>query len=765
MKKEQGLLLIALSLLVGCDSGSGVPQSNLEDLLNQARVDAAAKQYEDAEKKLQKCLQQADKKKQLFLTLRALNQLVDLENEQHKDVKAKAYMKEAGEIAEAYAKADQTVLSKAEPPLLREAIKAMNRLADDHAEFGRYDTARSLYLGAKAMQRADLGIEQEDWPEYRLQKLENRVKTESHAIEHEDGLSDVKDPRYHARIERTKAKRALMNEMKALTNQMMRNPNTQTLDKMFPLAEKIRTAFGERELEYRSALSNLITYSSLYGYREKALSLLNDDLARYDNIDMKKLLAADPTTLENSNFLFSDLTQYTKLMMQNENYEETRKAALRGIKLAEDIQHADSQEFADLLNGAAWERERRGRQEEAISYRQRQIAMLQKLNLTDKYPPYYEARLELGHDLMATGRAKEGLPQIDYAIERLKANQPNSTNLAYACTTKAECLRTLGDLQAARKCMLEAQKLWEISGNPDQKFGCYRVFSKVARELKRYDEAYEMGLKALNYCQKLPADRRLTEFPDTYYELALIEMDRKRFKEAEIYGRKALKAHLDVTRKANFGAAGISNFIALAVTRQGNYTEAEKLRLRAVQYCRETTEKPRTPELSTILQLANFYQDANKKDKAEKAYREVINLAEKLHGGEEMKDQYAIHYLRMCRIQLAQLILNKKPEDAKMLKEQSVASIDVLRTADPVLDCNFLNSLADLCLNLQDYRNAEKVLNEAQKVANSTTPPLKDWLITVLSKKRDLYSATKSEKLMREATGEMQRLKNSIAGH
>ena len=77
---------------------------------------------------------------------------------------------------------------------------------------------------------------------------------------------------------------------------------------------------------------------------------------------MKKLIAADPTTLENSNFLITDLKQYSKLMMQTNNYEETRKAALRGIKLAEDIQHADSEEFADLLKAAAWERERRGRQ-------------------------------------------------------------------------------------------------------------------------------------------------------------------------------------------------------------------------------------------------------------------------------------------------------------------------------------------------------------------------------------------------------------------
>ena len=159
MKIKQGLLIIALPLLFGC-SGGGVSQNNLEDLLTQARVDAAAKQYDEAEKKLHNCLQHAHKEQHLFVTLSALNQLVDIETEQHKYVKAKAHMLEAGEIAEAYSKTGEKSLNSAEPRLLKEAIRAMNRLADNYAEFGRYDAARSLYLGTKAMQRADIGIEQ-----------------------------------------------------------------------------------------------------------------------------------------------------------------------------------------------------------------------------------------------------------------------------------------------------------------------------------------------------------------------------------------------------------------------------------------------------------------------------------------------------------------------------------------------------------------------------------------------------------------------------
>lgn len=743
LKRIQLLSLIALALLTACSSSSGLSQKELEDLLGQARVDAAAKQFADAETKLQKCLQHADKNRQLFITLSALNQLVDVETELHNDGKAKGYIKEAGSTAETLLNCNPAIFSTADLRLSKEAMKAMTRLADDFAELGRYEAARQLYLGAQKLERTDLAVPPEDSAEARLQKLDERIKAEKHAIEREDGLSDKTDPKYHARIERTMARRALMEEMKALTNEMRTNPKTETVDKMFPLLNKIRTAFGERESEYRAALDVLIMYASVYGRREQALALLNEDIALYDNIDLKKVMAADPATLENADFLISDLANYSKMMMQIDNYEETRKAALRGIKLADDIRHVDSTELSELLKAAAWEREHRQRLEEAIPLRERQLAMLKGLNLTDNYPTYYESRLELGHSLMLTGRAKEALPHIDYAIERLKVNQPKGVILAYAYTNKAECLRILGELDAARKCMADAQAIWLTKGNAEQIFGGYRVFSKVAREMKRYDEAHEMGLKALKYCLQMPPQRKLVELPDTYLELALVEMERNHTKEAETYGRKALEAHLKAVGKPDFGAAGKLNFIALIATKQGKLAEAEKLRLRAVQYCQNSIEKPRTPLLSTMLQLANFYENTKQPEKAEKAFRDVLSTAKNLHGGEEMKDQYAINYLRMCRIQLAQLLRERKPQEANSLKEESIATRASLLTADPNQDCNFLISLGDLCLNLRDYENAEKVLREAENVANSTKPPLKDWVTVVSTRKRALYKAAK----------------------
>ncbi len=765
LNRKQICLLITLSLLTGC-SADGVSQKEMEDLVSQARVDAAAKQYADAEKKLLKCLEYANKDTQLSIRLKVLNQLADLESEQHNSTKAKEYMQTAGNLADEYSRSDPSAFTSAEPRLLKEAIKAMIRRADDFAEFGRYDAARSFYLGAREMHRADLDLPPEDSPEIRLQKLQDRVRSEKHAIEQEDGLNDSKDPKFAARVGRTAARRALMDQMKVLTLVMMKNPNTETLDRMFPIVEKIRTAYGDRESEYRAALENTVNFGALHGHREKALALLKSDMALYENIDVNRALAADTQSLEDSTFLISDLASYTKLMMHEDNYIETRNAALRGIKLAEDVRHVDSESYANLLKAAAWEREQRTRYEEAISFRQRQIAMLKNLKLTDDYPFYYEGRLELGHDLLMVGRAKDGLPEIEYAISRLKVKQPKDEILAYAYTAKAECLRSLGELQNARQCMIDAQKLWELRGGVEQKFGCYRILSKVSRGLKRFDEAHQAGLKALQNCQKLPTAQRLSALPDAYQELAQIEMERKRYKEAEAYERKALEAQLKVQPEPSFAAAGMLNLIALAATNQGKLAEAEALRLRAVKMCRDSKETPRTPELSTQLQLANFYETTKQSDKAEKSYREFISATEKLkkRGGEEMKDQYAIQYLRAARLELAQLLRDKKPLDSKKLKDESLQQAPSLMTADPVQDCNYYLKLGDLCMNLSDFENAEKVLQEAEKLAGSTKPPLTDWQIQVLSRKRELYKATKREKLAQGAASELERLKNPPGG-
>ena len=173
MKIRATFLLFGFSLLTACSSSGGITQKNLEALLAEARVDAAANQYSQAEQKLRRCLDHVDKKMpQEWIALSALNQLTDLEKQRHNDARAKTYMNEASRIAETVCNSNQAKLLQAEPRLLKEAIKALLISGDEFSQMGRYDAAKRLYCEAKNLERADLGIRPEDCAQSRLQRLD-----------------------------------------------------------------------------------------------------------------------------------------------------------------------------------------------------------------------------------------------------------------------------------------------------------------------------------------------------------------------------------------------------------------------------------------------------------------------------------------------------------------------------------------------------------------------------------------------------------------
>ncbi len=181
---------------------------DLEDLLSQAKVDAAAKQYADAEKKLLKCFHNSDKNGNSYTRLAAANQLADLEIEQHNSAKAKLYLREAGAMGEEISRLGNENPASHDIRLLKEAKTAMMRWADSYADVGSFDSAKTLYTEAQAVeQRVGEPTEPGNSAESRLQKLAAIAAGEKQAIEHETGLFAKSDPRYVAREERTADRR------------------------------------------------------------------------------------------------------------------------------------------------------------------------------------------------------------------------------------------------------------------------------------------------------------------------------------------------------------------------------------------------------------------------------------------------------------------------------------------------------------------------------------------------------------------------------
>ncbi len=109
------------------------------------------------------------------------------------------------------------------------------------------------------------------------------------------------------------------------------------------------------------------------------------------------------------------------------------------------------------------------------------------------------------------------------------------------------------------------------------------------------------------------------------------------------------------------------NHLAILEARKGNFAEAEKLRLRALDACRKTKEPGRSPLVSTLLQLASFYHKSNKQEKAVQYYREAIAAGKgiKMDG---------VHYVRMALVNLGNLLALKNREEAIKVKNEALAS-------------------------------------------------------------------------------------------
>lgn len=750
--------LITLSLITGCGAVGAPSQKELEDLLSQAQVDVAAKQYAEAEKKLLKVFHNSDKNANPYTRLASANQLADLELKQHNIAKGKLYLREAGAMGEAVSRLGSENPGSHDVRLLKEAKTAMMRWADSYADVGSFDSAKTLYTEAKAIeQQVGEPVEPENSADSRLRKLASIAAGEKQAIEQEEGLFAKSDPRYVAREERTADRKKMMNDLKLLNLEMARKPSKEIADKTLAYLPKIRGIYGIREVEYRAALNTAIFNSFMHGQRDKALVLLKEDMAAFEDIDLAKIEDADPTMLENANFLLTDLAQYAGLMALIDMHKEADELANRGLKLAKQTHLGDSPEYAKCLQIAAENKERMKQQELAIDLRKREIAMLKNVRLTDNYVPYFEAQLELGRDFAATGKTEEALQYINYSIERFSTNKPNSTILAYALLSKAEILSTLGDDAGALKCLQNAQTILEKNGSPEQKRDCYRALSRTHRAMHSLQEAQKMGLKALECCRLFPPEKQLTEYADCYRDLAVTEEQMGKQKQAIAHLRSAIDYQRKARGENDLSFAGMLNHLAILETQKGNFTEAEKLRLRALASCRITKEPGRSPLVSTLLQLASFYHKTNRQEKAVQYYRETIAA------GEGIKEVDGVHYVRMARVQLGNILAQKDRQESIKMKNEALDS--AVSNGNPIQDCDFHASLGDLCLNLQDFENGDKQYDEAEKIALGNKPPLKDLEIQVLNRKRKLYTVTKRDKLAETVADRLKRLQKLPEGH
>lgn len=738
MRLKEIFVLIAILSLTGCSGTNSSSQSpsELAALISHAKMEAAAGQPQDAEKKLLDCIHQADKNS--LEKLAALNELIDVEIQLKNDSRAKGLIKEAGVHAEEFCRTDMQNCS--DPRMFAEARRALFRWADAYTEVGSFESARTLYRKAQILeQRMGAALPQE--ADLRLRKLDEQITSEKHAIEHEDGLLEKDDPRHISRVKRTAARRRIMDESKRLNLEMMHKPSKATADKLLKLLPEVRTAFGIREGEYRASLGHTSKYIFAYSDREKAVAMLKDDMANFANISQSGIDKTDPTTLENAQFTIADLGQLAGMIAQRGDRKEAERLARKGIDLAQRVQSPDTLAYADCLKEVSIQLEKRNCRAEAMPFRMRQIAMLERLKLTDNYSDYYEAKLELARTMQLTGQKQEALPLYDYAISRLLAIQPNNTVIAYAYACKAECLCDLGEYSSARKSIVEAKKIVDKIGDPPQKFHCHLVFCIIANQLDDAKEARKMGELALKYAEQAKPPARDRAVADVCRKLSEIETNAGNFAKARTYGLRAVENQIKCAGENNSMTAGYLNNLAAIEHNLGNLKETEKLRLRSLNICKTVNAPDKIALTSTLLQLANFYHVTGQTEKAIPCYRQVLATGK----GNTSADFIQFH--RMARVQLAQVLVGKHPEEARRLKNEAVAGGLDLSNGRPADDCNYYLSMGDICTVLKDFKNAELLYDKVQQIVDKDAAARNLFEDVVKNRKKGLYKVTNREKL------------------
>lgn len=731
-------LILAILLLSACGPSGSPSKSELESLMSQAKLDVATGNYKDAEKKLLDCIRQAEKDS--YVKLAALNYLVDVEVQLKNDSRAKSLTREACYQAEEFCRTGMQ--NSNDLRMYEHARRALFRWADAFMEVGTFDPARTLYSKALILEQK-MGSAMEPQADERLRKLDEQVSSETRAIEHEDGLLEKNDPRFIARAERTAARKKLMQFSKSLHDQMMRKPDKATADKILALLPKVRTTFGIRESEYRASLENAATYAASFGNRARAIALLKEDLSNFENIPQEGVDRADPTTLENASFAIADLGQLAGLISQDGDLKEALRLAQKGCALAGQVHSADSRGYADCLKEAAIQLEKLDRRAEAIPLRERQLAMLKRLKLTDDYLPYYQGWIEQSRNLHLTGNRAEALPRYNYAISRMHVNLPDKSLIAYTFLSKAELLLESGEWRQASDSIAEAKKIYDKIGDDHQRYVCAEISSTAAFRLNSIAQARQFGEEALKYAEKLKNSHKNRAIATACMQLSKIEGAARNSGKAQDYGKRALEYQIKCDGENSTMTAGCLNNLADVQQELGNKSEALNLKMRALAICKRLNIPGKLSLISTTLQVANLHHKNGQKDKAIPMYREAIALAK----SSSNTSAEMIQYRRLARVQLGQIIAATNSKEAERLKDEVVAKTADYTNGTPIDDASFFMTLSDLCIALKDFKNAEVFLEKTQKLIDSNAFVRNRHAVVLSERKKTLYNATKGAQL------------------
>lgn len=364
-----GSVLTSLAVstcLVACSQKTDTP---FNTLLEQARAATASGDLKNARAKLNEVITMSEKAEDDLATVRALNDLAEIEKKEDHAEKLRSLYDKAGKICDDHVRMSDSSMNVSES-WLKEAVRTFSGLGLAYSNLGSFTTAQSYFEKAiDYEERIDMPADQRKARQDYDQLLKKTLQ-EKHDV-------DIANKNAFARAERRKA---IENQIKQYNKESQNRQPAQNLKILEAIYAKSRQDLDVQDFAYGRSRELLFAAYFDAGKYAQARALLEKDLGIYRQDEESYLTGKkiDGETILRVERLERQLAQISPCYLKEQRYEKAKEVVDRRVKMLERLQLPQWNRLAFAYSEKSDLSARFGKLSDAIEYSLKTIQLLKR---------------------------------------------------------------------------------------------------------------------------------------------------------------------------------------------------------------------------------------------------------------------------------------------------------------------------------------------------------------------------------------------------
>lgn len=705
-----GVCVVAFSC-VGCALIENQRSESVDKILNVAQADAIRGDNVLADKHFEQAVNEAEKiEGNEFPLVDALNKYGSFKKHLGQRTASRALFAKAASIATKHVDLGSTAdISRNEPAKnwLIQAKAANLGQAECSSEEGAFRTAENHFQTAikieEYLERSfGPGVPPEDLRSAKalykdmLERERNEMSVFEEALKKPDVRGVAKGG-----TSSTKAK--FITKVKAALNES--DPSKQEA-MLVAVKNESLARMGPRESEYRLTFSKLVSFYTVRGQFDKAISLVEADLLRYP-VSSQKLVDADITAFENSENFIEDIALLMPPLRETKRYDYALQRGLQVKNVAKNLRSNNLQAVTSVYAEMARTYAETKQFKEALRWAEEALN-----NVPSKRADFAENRAQLNLDMArfcrnskdwvrAKGYAQTGLASLSDAkiksmleIELLLEMEGALINLKEKAEAKSVFQRAISLMRANSDANGE-RRFMELVAEMTREAG------DAASAYKRLDEL-ESFVNAAKSAHKFSPQQSGEFLAELFKKKAYwLEADGKTDEAIKCMSRSVeLGTKYDASK---IGSAGRLNEAQSMCSRAHLYELAESFGRRAVTMCQQASDNRRDgPLVSTLLQLSYVLTFSRKYEEQRQIVAQALEIAEKSDDDLVVPAHKLGCYVRLANAEIALGLKDKAlAHHKKSIEFITSRKMERNRDIRPSV-----GEIADNCASLGDYEGA-----------------------------------------------------------